>query len=409
MAKEKSTTELKDEKRKLADRQREIIAEAREAKRQFTAAEAEEMGAAQARMAEINIEIEENEALNRQRGTIHQLQQKEQFSLRRAIVAELNHQSHRDVEAAVFEEARKAHHTVSDSGSGILIPLESRAAFTAAKEAATGVVIDEEKKEMLLPLESALVLRQAGARMMTGLKGNIVWPEYSGSNVFWEGENTAAKDGAGTFSKGTVYTPKRLTAYVDLSKQLLIQENVSVEMYVRQTIATAIAQKVEKTALGNHEHSDTTPDGIFLNLPTSKGAMSWAGIVGMETDIDTQNALFGNLVYVMHPKLVGQAKTKVKDASGAGGFIFGSDGTGTLNGYRVLRTNNMPSGLQESADEYGIVFGNWADFFIGQWGAIEMTVDPYTQATKGMVRLVVNSYWNMGKVRDESFAIASMK
>ena len=119
--------------------------------------------------------------------------------------------------------------------------------------------------------------------------------------------------------------------------------------------------------------------------------------------------MFGNLAYIMHPSLVGKAKTKVKDVSGAGGFIFGNEGIGMLNGYRALRTNNIPKGLQDGKDEFGIVFGNWADYFLGQWGAIDMTVDPYTQATKGMVRLVINSYWNMGMIRPESFTIASMK
>ena len=61
------------------------------------------------------------------------------------------------------------------------------------------------------------------------------------------------------------------------------------------------------------------------------------------------------------------------------------------------------------SDEFGIVFGNWADYFLGQWVAIDMTVDPYTQATKGLVRLVINSYWNMGMIRKESFTIASLK
>ena len=194
-----------------------------------------------------------------------------------------------------------------------------------------------------------------------------------------------------------------------LSKQLLIQENRSVEGLIRQLLAIAIAQKVEKTALSNAAHEDNVPDGIFQTLGKTKGDMDWAKIVELETNADLNNALFGNLAYIMHPSLVGKAKTKVKDVSGAGGFIFGNEGIGMLNGYRALRTNNIPKGLQDGKDEFGIVFGNWADYFLGQWGAIDMTVDPYTQATKGMVRLVINSYWNMGMIRPESFTIASMK
>ena len=55
---------------------------------------------------------------------------------------------------------------------------------------------------------------------MTGLVGNVSIPKYSGSNVTWETEVGAASDGAGTFSEVEL-SPKRLTAYIDVSKQLL--------------------------------------------------------------------------------------------------------------------------------------------------------------------------------------------
>lgn len=326
----------------------------------------------------------------------------------------MNKTEQRDSEAAVIEEATRLHRSVAATAENcgeLILPLsyQKRAAYTAGTEATTGVVIDEEQQELLLPLEANLVLSQAGVRMMTGLVGNIYWPKHAAAQVSWEGENDEAKDGKGEFSKGKLYSPKRLTAYVDISKQLLIQENRSVEGLIRQLLAIAIAQKVEKTALNNASTEENVPDGMFQTLSDVSGAMDWGKIVELETNADLNNALFGNLAYIMHPSLVGKAKTKVKDPSGAGGFLFGNDGTGMLNGYRALRTNNIPKGLRDGEDEFGIVFGNWADYFLGQWGAIDMTVDPYTQAIKGAVRLVINSYWNMGMIRPESFTIASMK
>lgn len=414
MAKEKSITELKDEKKQLSTRSKEIISVAKGEKRQFTAEENEELGAAQTRMAEINLEIEERSEANRQPGRQHQ-PQGGKFSLRRAIANMVDGNGQNDADAGVIDAAT-THHNMSGAQMAdkrsIVVPvnLENRAAFTAATEAATGVVIDEEQQEMLLPLQSSLVLARAGARFMTGLQGNIYWPEFSGANVFWEDENAEAKDGAGEFSKGETYKPLRLTAYVDISKQLLVQENTSVEAYIRQAIAVAIAQKIEQTAFSKNKGVANTPDGMFHTLDANiKGAMTWEQIVAMETKADTQDALFGNLSYILHPALVGKAKTKVKDASGAGGFIFTGNGDGQLNGYRALRTNNLPSGLGEGSDEFGIAFGNWANYFLGQWGGIELLVDPYTQALKGTVRLITNSYWNMGFIRKKSFSIASMK
>ena len=414
MAKEKSITELKDEKKQLSTRSKEIISVAKGEKRQFTAEENEELGAAQTRMAEINLEIEERSEANRQPGRQHQ-PQGGKFSLRRAIANMVDGNGQNDADAGVIDAAT-THHNMSGAQMAdkrsIVVPvnLENRAAFTAATEAATGVVIDEEQQEMLLPLQSSLVLARAGARFMTGLQGNIYWPEFSGANVFWEDENAEAKDGAGEFSKGETYKPLRLTAYVDISKQLLVQENTSVEAYIRQAIAVAIAQKIEQTAFSKNKGVANTPDGMFHTLDANiKGAMTWEQIVAMETKADTQDALFGNLSYILHPALVGKAKTKVKDASGAGDFIFNGNGDGQMNGYRALRTNNLPSGLGEDSDEFGIAFGNWANYFLGQWGGIELLVDPYTQALKGTVRLITNSYWNMGFIRKESFSIASMK
>lgn len=417
MAKEKSITELKDEKKQLQSRSRSIIEAAKGEKRQFTAEENEELGINQTRMAEINLEIDEKETENRQAPARRMESTNKQFSLRRAILAQMNKTEQRDSEAAVIEEATKLHRSVAataENSGELIIPMSyaKRAAYTAGTEKTTGVVIDEEQQELLLPLESNLVLSQAGVRMMTGLVGNISWPEHSATKVFWEGENAPAKDGSGAFKKGKMFSPKRLTSYVDLSKQLLIQENRSVEGTIRRLMAIAIAQKLEQTAFSKEDHTDNVPDGIFQsgNLSeTVKGTMNWEQIVAMETSADLNNALFGNLAYIMNPTLVGKAKTKVKDASGAGGFIFGNDGQGMLNGYRALRTNNIPKGLQESSDEFGIVFGNWADYFLGQWGAIDMLVDPYTQASNGMVRLVINSYWDMGMIRKESFTVASLK
>ena len=410
MAKEKSTTELRAEKQQLTERSQEIINAAKKETRMFTDKEQKELAEAQARMAEINLEIERLADEARQAGRRHEPKVKEKFSLRRAIVASMNNAQQRDAEAAVIEEGMNLQRSAGNGTTGnLVIPVESRAAFLAGTEGATGVVIDEEQMEMLLPLQANLVLAKAGARFLTGLVGNIEWPSYSGSTVTWEGEVDNAEDGGGTFSKGTVYSPKRLTSYVDISKQLLIQENISVEGLIRQTLAMAVVQKIESTALGNHAHDNNTPDGLFLNFAEASEALSWASIVAMETSADVKNALFGNLAYIMRPELVGMAKTKVKDASGAGGFIIGTEGQGYLNGYKAFRTTNLPTGIGTESDGHGIVFGNWNDYFIGQWGAVDITVDPYSQANRGLIRLVLNSYWNMGAIRKESFTVKALK
>lgn len=405
--KKKSVTELRDEKAQLSKRAKEIIDAAKAENRMVNVSEDQELTAIHTRMAEINIEIEDVIEENRQEPTKKINNKMEKFSLRKAILNHMNGKAQRSVEQGVIDEAIKLN---SRSGVGetaensLVLPMSFRAAVTTGN--AGGALVDEDKMEMLFPLQAQLVLAQAGARFMTGLTGNITWPKTTSANVFWEGETAAAKDGANAFSKGAVFSPKRLTAYVDISKQLLVQENQDVEAIIRQLITDAIAQKLEQTAFSGEGADANTPDGLFATITPAAGTLDWATIVGMETSVDSANALMGNLAYVMHPKLVGKAKTKVKDASGAGGFVYGNDGQGFMNGYKVLRSTNV--GGTES-DGYNIAYGNWNDFFIGQWGAVDITVDPYSQSVNGMVRLVVNSYWDMGAIRTESFVAGKLK
>ena len=99
-------------------------------------------------------------------------------------------------------------------------------------------------------------------------------------------------------------------------------------------------------------------------------------------------------------------KSTLRAASVAEGFILEN---GRANGYPLYATTGMASGLQDGTDEEGIVFGNWADFVIGQWGALDITVDPYSKAADGMVRLVINSFFDAKPRREESFAVGSLK
>lgn len=411
MAKEKSITELRDERKQALSRAQEIVAGAKAEARKLTDAEQNEVTRCQLEAKELELKIEQSK--NLMTAQRNGAKPAEKFSLRRALLSHLSGKSQRDVEAQAIEEAEAyQRNTVSPSSissNDLVLPMfEQRGLYNAAAEAVTGVVVEEDKQELLLPLRSNLTLAKAGARFMTGLTGNIVWPKHSDVQVYWEGENTPAQDGAGAFSKGTVFAPRRLSAYVDISEQLLVQESFDVEKYLRQLFAEKIAEKIEATAFSSAAHTENVPDGLFQTLGNVSGDMTWANIVAMETEVDVANALTGNLAYIMHPTLVGKAKTKVKDASGAGGFIFMGNGDGQLNGYKALRTNNIPKNLGDG-NEYGIVFGNWGDYFIGQWGSMVIKTDPYSGMKNGKISLVVNSYWNMGAIRPESFCIGSMK
>ena len=170
---------------------------------------------------------------------------KEKFSLLKAINDVANNRQlderAQEVVGAGIAEMRKAGQSYSGQ---IVLPIEERADIQATVATAGQENVAEDKLGILEPLRASLVLAQAGASYMTGLVGNVSIPVYSGSNVGWAGEVAAATDGAGKFSEVNL-EPKRLTAYIDVSKQFLIQDSNSAEEMLKRDIVAAISNKLE--------------------------------------------------------------------------------------------------------------------------------------------------------------------
>ena len=233
---------------------------------------------------------------------------------------------------------------------------------------------------------------EAGANYMTGLVGNVSIPAYSGTNVGWAGEIAAASDGAGTFSEVTL-EPKRITAYLDVSKQFLLQDSVSAEALLKNDIVKAISNKLEATILGDAAGSTTQPEGIF-NGASEIADTSYTTMVGLIQTLEEAN-VNGEIKYIVSPAIKAKLKTTSKD-SGSGLFVMEN---GEVDGIPVLSTSACK----------GIVVGNFEDFVIGQWGGIDLTIDPYSQATNGKVRLVVNAYFDAKPRRAEAFVAKTLE
>lgn len=282
-------------------------------------------------------------------------------------------------------EMRKAGQNYSGQ---IQLPLEERATVQATVEGQGAETVAEDLLNILEPLRAKLVLAQAGASYMTGLVGNISIPAYSGSQVTWEGEVADAKDGAGTFTEVKL-EPHRLTAYIDLSKQFLIQDSVSAEEMLKRDIVNAIANKLEATILGSKTIVNA-PEGLLNGVVADSEAITYEDIVAMETELEEANVR-GDIKFVVSPSAKAKLKTTKLDA-GSGKFAMEGN---EVNGYPVLCTSAVAG--------KGVIYGNFNDLVIGQWGGIDLTVDPYTQAANGKVRLVINAYFDAKPRRAESF------
>lgn len=225
-----NSIELIDKKEQLQLKAQNIINQGKHESRKLTTDEEREYNDLCKQIADTENEIRQlNQKLNKK-----ETMKKETFSLLKAVRAIANNQQldekSQQVVNAGIAEMRKSGQSYSGQ---IILPVEERADVQATVADHGQEIVAEDKLNILAPLRDKLVLSAAGANFMTGLVGNVSIPTYSGSTVGWAGEVDAAKDGAGTFGEVEL-SPKRLTAYVDISKQFLIQDSVSAEALLRK-------------------------------------------------------------------------------------------------------------------------------------------------------------------------------
>ena len=380
-----NTLELLDKKELLKKRAEEIISGAEKEVRKLNAGEQVEFDALTKEVADIDIQIRKIEEDNLKQTTHTTNTMKEKFSLLKAINDVANNRQlderAQEVVTAGIAEMRKAGQSYSGQ---IVLPIEERGDIKATVATAGQENVAEDKLGILEPLRASLVLAQAGASYMTGLVGNVSIPVYSGSNVGWAGEVAAASDGAGTFSEVNL-EPKRLTAYIDVSKQFLI---------LKRDIVSAISNKLEATILGTAAGSATQPAGMLNGVTADTAAVTYADFVNMEATLGEKNVR-GDIKFIVSPSAKAVLKSTAKNQNS---FIMEGN---EVNGYPVLCTSAVAG--------KGIVYGNFADLVIGQWGGIDLTVDPYTQAANGKVRLVINAYFDAKPRRADAFVKKVLK
>ena len=348
---------LKDKREQLKIKAESLLGEAKKESRKLSTDEEKEYNDLCKQISDVDNELRalNNKLNNKETRTMT----KEKFSLLKAVRAIANNQTlderSQEVVDAGIAEMRKSGQSYSGQ---IVLPVEERANVQATKATAGQEIVAEDKLNILAPLRNSLVLSAAGANFMTGLIGNVSIPTYSGSTVGWAGEVDAASDGAGTFGEVEL-SPKRLTAYVDISKQFIIQDSVSAEALLRKDIVDALSNKLEATILGAEEGDSTKPAGLFNEVTADTAAITFADILAMEQSLEEAN-VSGNINFIASPAAKAVLRTTTVG--------------GTKSDIRMLMDGNeidgIPTLVTNGVTSKGLILGNFSDLVIGQWGAI---------------------------------------
>lgn len=261
--------------------------------------------------------------------------------------------------------------------------------IAATVEGAGKEAVAEDKWNLEVAVRNNLVATKMGADFISGLKGDISIPKYAGSNVLWKGETATAEDGQGEFSE-VMLQPKRLTATLDISKQFLLQDTVDAEALLIRDLAAAVAEKLDETIFGNGAGDANTPAGLFAGVDATKAIadVNYKDVLDLESAVEEKNG--HSYMFVVNPKV----KFALKGTQMANGLQMVYAGN-EIDGYKTISSNSVV--------DKGMICMDPRELVIGQWGGYDITVDPYTKAADGQVRLVINAYFD-AKLRGDKIA-----
>jgi len=297
------------------------------------------------------------------------------------------------VEREMHEEAVNEARSAGRSINGLGIPsfmLESRANVTQGGSA----IAPTNVLGFADAMREASVFDKVGANILTGLSANTTIPVAGASSVEWEGEVDAAADGGAQFGKVEL-TPTRLASYVNISKQLLLQNGAAAEQAIVRDLGRATAQYMDATLFATADSGTGVPHSLGQMATSTITESAFSPLASIMLDFVTAEAklaevggLEGNLAYVASPNLMAQLKQSAQVAA----VNVGMQGA-LVNGYPTFFTNGCTKVAGTSGDFF---FGDFSKLYMGMFGGLDIMVDPYSVAVNGQTRLVLNQYMDWG-------------
>jgi len=268
-------------------------------------------------------------------------------------------------------------------------------------------------------LRNAMVLGRLGVRIIPGLSGNVDIPRKSSpSQLAMYTEIGSAVETTPATAKLSL-TPKRISAYIEVSKQALIQSAIALEPMLRDDLLMGAANLLEFQAMNGN---GTVPNILGLRNYTNIGSttagahgatVAWSHFVELEAVCANSNAEPAMLAgYVTNSKV--RAKAKQVQRGTNLDYIIGAesrmsaDGMVMVNGYRSAFTNNMPANLTKGTStticSAAIFSSDWSMAVLGLFGAPDVVVDPYSLAATGQVRITLNQFADFGLRQPQAFS-----
>jgi HK97 family phage major capsid protein len=310
------------------------------------------------------------------------------FSLVRAIASQvpnLNVDAGRERELSQ-EIARRAGRPFAGMAVPMAIfqqPAEQRIMTTALPVSGPGsnlIATDYRGDQYIDMLREALAIRRLGARVLSGLVGNVAIPRQTqATTAAWVNEDSPIPMSDMAWDQVNL-TPKHVGARTEFSRNMLLQTSPDIETLVRQDFAAVLAREVDRAAV-NGTGVAPYPRGILnttgignVALGTDGGTLTYDAIIDLIGQVEDAYVAGSSAGFLGNRKIK-RAVLKMKNTTGD------PYGTGVVfQGINQVYSDVVPGNLTKGASSgslSALIYGNWSDLLVGYWSEFDLLVNPY--------------------------------
>ena len=309
----------------------------------------------------------------------------------------------RSLTGAAKEYSQETERRTGRKAGGVFIPLSVLEKRNTTGTAGQIVGTDHRADQYIEPFRNKLLARQLGARVLTGLTGNVDIPGYgSGVSSGWVAENGALTPSGMTFGSKTL-APKHVGSLAEMSRQLIQQSSPGIEQLLRDDMAFALAQAIDGAMILGGGANE--PTGILATAgiqTASLSTLNWAGILAMLEKIELSNGSAG--AWLTSPQVATKLRGTLKSASSGAAYL--SEG-GRMADLTVNSTKQVP--LKDAATDTGrLILGDFSQVMLGIWSELDLLVNPFDSVAyaRGGVMVRAMATCDIAVRHPEAFVVA---
>ena len=264
-----------------------------------------------------------------------------------------------------------------------------------------GGIIPLNVKEVLKPLEEGFILGKVGLPLLTGLKGDYVWPVYEAVEASIVGEGVELGDTKIEFSK-LAASYDRIGLAIPVTRETLNNTDGILETVIKEQLPRSLQRLLNKILFTPSQISGSTNligpfvEGNYATSVTLSSTPTALELASMKAELLTTGIEAERLCWIMTKGMKAILENTPVNSEGIFKPIVEN---GMINGVPVYTTNYI--------DGY-IGLGDFTYEPMGLFGEISLTIDPYSLARANAVDFVINANYGCKTLRPEAFALGTI-